>query len=345
MTDTLIIIHETEERLIFHQPERQIITASRGLPGPTGPQGTQGAEGSQGVKGDTGDTGPQGDIGLPGPEGPQGPKGDDGDAGLQGPSGEEGPQGEKGINYLGNWDVDAVYHANDAITYGGVIWITSGTSVAGEPPWAHPEIWTLAVDKGQPGDTGPQGLKGDTGAGASYASAHPNHTWYTQKTGGFFNGVGANLDRLLCSPFDIEFACQIRKLGITVSTPQEGATGRLYLYEDYHGQPGDVLVSQSDVLDLSSGSYKDWVLSPLYAIASPRRVWPALHVVSAPGTAPSIYTLGSSAFPIGPTNNRGTPGCGLYKIGAEPVSLRDVFMGVQDGSSTPRFWFDLIPPA
>jgi hypothetical protein len=112
--------------------------------GPAGPQGPAGAAGADGAPG------------LPGAAGAPGAPG------AAGETGATGPQGPKGLNWRGDWDGLAEYHADDAVAYDGSSWIALRTTT-GATPAAGPN-WSIAAAKGQIGDTGAQGAKGDTGA-------------------------------------------------------------------------------------------------------------------------------------------------------------------------------------
>lgn len=94
------------------------------------------SRGEKGDTGSTGPTGPQGDIGPQGPQGEIGPKGDTGAQGPQGEMGTQGPRGEKGDK-------------GDAFTYSD---------------FTAEQLAALKGEKGDTGAQGPKGDKGDTGA-------------------------------------------------------------------------------------------------------------------------------------------------------------------------------------
>ena len=142
--------------------------------GPPGPKGDPGADGLQGPKGDTGPvglqgpqgpagaTGSQGPIGLTGATGPQGLIGLTGPPGATGPQGPQGPQGPRGLTFRGAWLFTASYVTDDAVLFNGSAWLAKRANLNVSP--AEGNDWTLFVQKGDTGATGPQGAQGPQGA-------------------------------------------------------------------------------------------------------------------------------------------------------------------------------------
>jgi hypothetical protein len=106
--------------------------------------------------------------------GPQGPKGNTGATGSQGPQGVQGiqgPQGETGVagmQYLGPWDDATDYDPNDAVSYGGSVYITDGTGTVGDAPTDDDGAttnpgWFLFAAEGAQGPQGVQGIQGIQG--------------------------------------------------------------------------------------------------------------------------------------------------------------------------------------
>lgn len=151
----------------------QGIQGERGIQGVKGDRGLQGEQGLKGDKGDTGFTGAKGD------KGEQGIQGIKGDTGSRGPKGEQGIQGEvgTGLNVIGSLastsELPPTGNVGDAYLINGDlhIWSPSATafvntgSIKGEK--GDTGLKGEKGDKGDKGDTGAkgeQGLKGDTGA-------------------------------------------------------------------------------------------------------------------------------------------------------------------------------------
>ena len=133
---------------------------------PKGDQGIQGIQGVQGVQGI------QGERGFNGVQGTKGDKGDQGADGPRGFNGTDGAQGEKG-DTGDNLTVSQIVYNND----GTFTWLFSdGTS------YITPSLI------GPKGDTGDQGIKGDTGIGVH----HLKGTSTTQLEGDF--GVAGETD-------------------------------------------------------------------------------------------------------------------------------------------------------
>ena len=106
-----------------------------------------------------------GAIGPPGPQGTQGVAGPQGLAGVQGPVGPDGPQGPP-VSFRGGWLATSTYTVGDAVFYNGSAYIATA-AVNGNPPGVSP-AWSLLVQQGSVGATGPQGLQGPQGpAGAT----------------------------------------------------------------------------------------------------------------------------------------------------------------------------------
>jgi len=68
-----------------------------------------------------------------------------------------------GINWIGEWDADTAYAANDGVSYEGSSYVALVDTTGDEPPLEG--TWALVVSKGDTGETGPKGEKGDPGAG------------------------------------------------------------------------------------------------------------------------------------------------------------------------------------
>lgn len=137
----------------------------QGETGSQGPKGEVGPQGEKGEKGDTGLTGPQGEVGpqgLPGetgPQGLQGPKGDKGDVGPQGPKGNVGADGREIELIVADGCLKWRYAGQPS----GVGWtsVLSLNEIKGEQGEIGPQ--GPKGDKGEQGDIGPKGDKGDTG--------------------------------------------------------------------------------------------------------------------------------------------------------------------------------------
>jgi hypothetical protein len=142
--------------------------ALNGNAGPQGEPGPQGPQGDIGPTGATGATGAQGPIGLTGPQGVQGIQGETGAPGIQGPIGPDGatgPAGAPGTDgidgapgvdgetfvWLGEWDSEAAYLANDVVGYNGRCFIALAENT-NEPPDINAaqgeSPWGLMADKG-----------------------------------------------------------------------------------------------------------------------------------------------------------------------------------------------------
>jgi len=88
-------------------------------------------------------------ITIPGPQGPQG---------VAGPI---GPTGASGINWMGTWDSETTYAANDAVFYDGSSYFASGASTDDFPDDGAP--WYPLAIQGATGPQGPQGPQGLSG--------------------------------------------------------------------------------------------------------------------------------------------------------------------------------------
>jgi hypothetical protein len=96
-------------------------------------------------------------ITIPGPQGPQG---------VAGPI---GPTGASGINWMGVWDSETTYAANDAVSYDGSSYFASGASTNDLPDDGVP--WYPLAMQGATGPQGPQGPQGNTGPAGTSTSA------------------------------------------------------------------------------------------------------------------------------------------------------------------------------
>jgi hypothetical protein len=130
------------------------IQGLQGLQGPQGVKGDRGVQGLQGVKGDQGVQGPKGDQGIQGLKGDQGVQGQKGDQGTQGLRGDLGLKGDKGDAGQSVTGLDIAPGAE--CVNGGVMY----TSADGN----HLVCNGL---QGPKGDTGAQGLPGDSAGSAA----------------------------------------------------------------------------------------------------------------------------------------------------------------------------------
>ena len=134
-----------ENTLTSHQP--QLIVELAGAQGPAGPQGLQG------IPGATGAQGPKGSTGTTGLTGSQGPAGN---------TGSTGPQGQ-GFNFTGPFNPATAYNRYDVATYNGSAYFaTVAISASSVTPDQNP-AWTLFVQQGAQGPTGPTGSAGPQG--------------------------------------------------------------------------------------------------------------------------------------------------------------------------------------
>ncbi len=140
-----------------------------GPQGPAGPTGATGPQGPIGLTGPQGATGPQGPIGLTGPQGPAGPTGP---TGATGATGAPGPIGPQGLVWQGAWSNAANYAINDAVFFSGQAYIAL-TANTNSTPDLNPSDWSLLVQMGAPGATGPIGPTGPQGATGPQGPAGP----------------------------------------------------------------------------------------------------------------------------------------------------------------------------
>jgi hypothetical protein len=87
---------------------------------------------------------------------PAGPKGD------QGGPGPVGPQGPRGLTFLGSWLATTDYATDDAVHIDGSTWLAMRPNSDVAP--TEGADWTMLAQKGDTGQTGPQGLPGPAGA-------------------------------------------------------------------------------------------------------------------------------------------------------------------------------------
>lgn len=135
---------------------------------PPGPSGPAGASGPPGASGPAGIAGPSGPAGTGGASGPAGASGPSGPTGLQGVQGIQGTSGISGVVHRGLWSNTTDYVANDAVTYNGSAYVTTGTEVVGTPPTSDGGVttnpgWALFVAEGAQGVQGIAGLPGPSG--------------------------------------------------------------------------------------------------------------------------------------------------------------------------------------
>ena len=94
-----------------------------------------------------------------GPEGPVGPQGE------QGPEGPAGPRGSRGLTFLGTWNPNTTYAADDAVTFHGSSFVALQPNTGSAPvegaDWA---VLAAQGETGTDGTTGPQGPQGPMGA-------------------------------------------------------------------------------------------------------------------------------------------------------------------------------------
>lgn len=375
MTDTLIIIHESEDRLIFHQPERQVITSSRGAPGPagqTGPQGSQGvqgipgipgikgdtgdvgpagAQGTQGVKGDKGDIGDAGPTGTDGVDGPQGPPGSDGEDGAQGLQGIQGPPGVDGED--GAQGSQGSPGVDGAQGIQGVKGDTGNTGPAGAVGATGAK-----GDKGDTGNTGAQGIQGPVGAagadgidGTSFETLRSTNKWYTQPVGPpAGNNASLPANRQHYTQFDIEFPCRITGVGVNAAAAVAGALVYAALFEDFDGWPGDRLKLSADQAIINARNVIDLSASP-FLVPNPRRLWICLGNRAA-GVTTSLVSMGTSSnpavMPMGDTAwGVAVNGGGMNLAGDAPAtwkgSLATLLAAMQSGSQVVRPFLRLEP--
>lgn len=133
-----------------------------GARGPTGAQGPTGPRGVSGATGATGATGPRGATGVQGPTGPRGVSGAQGPTGPRGLTGAQGPTGPQGTVYTwkGTW-VSGSYSVNDCVEYLGSGYVCILAATTQNP--TNATYWSLLVEKGTPGATGPMGPTGPRG--------------------------------------------------------------------------------------------------------------------------------------------------------------------------------------
>ena len=136
----------------------QGLTGATGAIGPAGPQGSQGVAGtagSQGIPGATGAAGLQGSTGAMGAAGPIGPAGTTGTNGLN---------GTPGLTWLGSWSSATSYAVNDAVSYGGMSYLSMASANVGQRPDLYPSAWALLAQAGAAGAAGVTGVTGAAGA-------------------------------------------------------------------------------------------------------------------------------------------------------------------------------------
>lgn len=152
---------------------------SQGPAGPTGPMGPQGERGADGAPGPQGIAGPQG---APGPQGLAGPAGPQGVQGAVGPQGATGPRGARGMTWIGAWNANANYLADDAVEYLGSSYVALQPTSSVAPGMDSGTFWLLIAaagaagpqgEVGAMGPAGPAGPKGDVGAMGPMGPAGP----------------------------------------------------------------------------------------------------------------------------------------------------------------------------
>jgi hypothetical protein len=132
-----------------------VVSSPTMLIGPAGPQGLPGQDGAPGP------IGPEGPAGLMGAPGPIGATGE------LGPPGATGPQGARGMTWVGAWNANVSYLADDAVEYLGSSYVALQPTSSVAPGTDNGTFWLLVAAAGAPGlqgDVGPAGPKGDVGA-------------------------------------------------------------------------------------------------------------------------------------------------------------------------------------
>ena len=72
--------------------------------------------------------------------------------------------------WLGEWDEGTDYQINDVVYYVGSAYIAVGTSTAIMPA-DSPDHWVVLASQGLTGDTGGQGVKGESGIPSGISTA------------------------------------------------------------------------------------------------------------------------------------------------------------------------------
>jgi hypothetical protein len=147
-----------ESLLTANGPELEIALAGGGASGPPGPQGP---------------------AGLQGPQGPQGVPGMMGLTGAQGPQGNVGPQGQAGVgfNFLGVFDNNASYAANDVVRFSGSSYVAKAAIQPSElSPDTNP-TWSLMAQQGATGPQGPPEPAGPHWLGGMSIRLRENFLW------------------------------------------------------------------------------------------------------------------------------------------------------------------------
>jgi hypothetical protein len=151
----------TISELINLFPALMGLQGDRGEPGPEGPDGPMGLEGDQGPPGERG---PMGPGGSPGPAGEQGPEGRPGE---RGPRGEAGPVGPVAWAAPEPWSAGVAYQAEAPASVArkdGASYLCVSTHISNDFAADFTAgKWVLIVAKGDQGERGLQGFKGDTG--------------------------------------------------------------------------------------------------------------------------------------------------------------------------------------
>lgn len=93
--------------------------------------------------------------------GPEGPQGIQGIQGPQGAQGVQGPVGPAGLEWMGVWDEDTQYDAEDAVYHDGSSWFASDVVPIGDAPSLDPDNdWQPLAVRGAQGPQGAQGAQG-----------------------------------------------------------------------------------------------------------------------------------------------------------------------------------------
>jgi collagen type VII alpha len=155
-----------------------------GAAGPQGLQGVAGTAGAQGLTGATGGTGLQGATGAAGAGGSMGPAGTNGTNGLN---------GTPGLTWLGTWSSGMSYAVNDAVSYGGMSYLSVVAGNVGQRPDLYPTAWAVLAQAGSAGAAGAAGATGAAGIagpqGATGAKGATGATGAAGAVGMNFRGV------------------------------------------------------------------------------------------------------------------------------------------------------------
>jgi uncharacterized protein YjbI with pentapeptide repeats len=190
-----LMIYQTDETSGFYFYNGTLWTKIDGVAGPQGLTGPQGPAGPQGLAGAQGPTGPQGDQGIQGDTGAQGPVGSagvdgvdgaqgvQGDQGIQGETGTQGPIGPTGSigaagapGAQGPAGVDGAQGlvgppGNAGSAGNGIVSATDNNNGTFTLSFDDGTTFTTSDLTGPSGETGPQGIQGESSISSSAAPA------------------------------------------------------------------------------------------------------------------------------------------------------------------------------